>query len=554
MMSRRQALIETALVFAVFFLQGAWPVPDVNEPQYLGKAIHFWNPNWAGSDFFFNTADSHWVFYWTTGWLSLWLSPRAVAWTLRTVTWGLLAWAWRRLSVAVIPRPWFCLLTAPLFLFLLQHFAMAGEWVVGGAEAKGFAYVLVLLGLEAVVRNQWRRTWLWLGGASALHVLVGGWSAVAAGATWLMQRLAVRTRRASPPAKHRPSSAFRSMAPAIVAGLLLAAPGLVPALVLDGRADRAEARQAHEIYVFERLPHHLDPFRFPADKVIPFLLLSTVWLLLAIRVSRKRAALASPGEAASGIPPGTPWVVFPATFVHATLAIALAGLGLRFLGVYQSGLAAGLLRFYWFRLSDVAVPLGVTLVGVGYVAETLTTSHLRRWCLAAMVLLAAAHEADCLVLRLFSAPPFDERLPNVAAWRSCLAWVAPRHERPIFPRQPRADRLRDFASWKDACTWVADSGQIPSSALFLTPRMSQTFKWYTGRGEVNLHATGDEPPDGDKPPPRWHDSLVELGAEGLRRLGAKYGAQFVITEATEPRLPLPIVYDEKGTYVIYRLQ
>ena len=26
------------LVFAVFFVQGAWPAPDVNEPNYLGKA------------------------------------------------------------------------------------------------------------------------------------------------------------------------------------------------------------------------------------------------------------------------------------------------------------------------------------------------------------------------------------------------------------------------------------------------------------------------------------------------------------------------------------
>ncbi|NLF07322.1 MAG: hypothetical protein GX594_05005, partial [Pirellulaceae bacterium] len=40
---RRQALIELALIVAVFAIHGGWPVPDNNEPYYLGKAIHYWN-------------------------------------------------------------------------------------------------------------------------------------------------------------------------------------------------------------------------------------------------------------------------------------------------------------------------------------------------------------------------------------------------------------------------------------------------------------------------------------------------------------------------------
>src|SRR3990172_12023409 len=153
---------EILLVFAVFFLHGAWPVPDVNEPYYLGKAIHFWNPDWAAGDFFLNTADSHQVFSMAFGWLSLGLGPRALAWTLRLLTWGLLAWSWRRLSFAVAPRRWIAVVTAALFVLLQSRCAMAGEWVVGGAEAKGFAYVFVLLGLEALVRDRWGRAWLML--------------------------------------------------------------------------------------------------------------------------------------------------------------------------------------------------------------------------------------------------------------------------------------------------------------------------------------------------------------------------------------------------------
>ncbi len=202
---------EVGLVFLVFFIQGAVPVPEVNEPYYLGKAIHFWNPHWAANDFFLNTADCHKVFYFTFGWLALWLAPPALAWTGRLLTWALLAWAWRRLSFAVVPRAWWAVPTAVLLMVLTKGFPfcpidpataegwravllvvltkgfpMAGEWLIGGVEAKGFAYVLVFLGLEAILRNRWRGPWLLLGGASAFHVLVGGWSALAAGVVWLL--------------------------------------------------------------------------------------------------------------------------------------------------------------------------------------------------------------------------------------------------------------------------------------------------------------------------------------------------------------------------------
>ena len=101
---KNAALIEIALIFVVFFIQGAWPVPDVNEPYYLGKAIHFWNPEWLGGDFFMGSADAHQVFDLSFGWLSLLLPQVALAWTGRIITWLLLAWAWRRLSFTVVRR------------------------------------------------------------------------------------------------------------------------------------------------------------------------------------------------------------------------------------------------------------------------------------------------------------------------------------------------------------------------------------------------------------------------------------------------------------------
>src|SRR5512136_1211677 len=94
----KSSLVEIALIFAVIAIQGAWPVPDVNEPYYLGKAIHYWSGDWGAGDFFVESADTHAVFYFTFGWLSLWLSPAGLAWCGRLLTWALLAWSWQRLS------------------------------------------------------------------------------------------------------------------------------------------------------------------------------------------------------------------------------------------------------------------------------------------------------------------------------------------------------------------------------------------------------------------------------------------------------------------------
>ncbi len=325
----RRALAEIALIFAIFCVQGAWPVPDVNEPYYLGKAIHYWNPGWLHGDFFMESADTHKVFYFTFGWLSLYLSPLHLVLTGRILTWLLMAWAWRRLSVAVTPRPWFSVLAAALFVCLMDRCNMAGEWVIGGVEAKGFAYALVFVGLESLLRNRWNRALGLLGAASAFHVLVGGWSVVAAALAWC--RLG----------KQRP--ALRSLWPGIVAGSLLALPGLVPVLQLDWGVDRETARQAHVIYVFDRLPHHLTLAGIHTDFILRFVLLGLLWLAL------KRLW---PGNEASQR---------LRAFVAGAIVIALIGAAVQPLIYLDRGLAADLLRYYWFRLADAALPLGVAL-------------------------------------------------------------------------------------------------------------------------------------------------------------------------------------------------
>ncbi len=560
---RWQLLAEIALVFAVFFVQGAWPAPDVNEPNYLGKAIHFWNQDWAPHDFFLGTTDTHWVFYFTFGWLSRWLGPTALAWTGRVLTWGLLAWAWRRLSFAVAPRAWLSPVTAAWMAAMIQHGNLAGEWVIGGVEAKGFAFLWMFLGLEAMVLGRWNRAWLLFGAASAFHVLVGGWAAVAAGMTWLLLTMegepepfvrepealasGCESRPACTPAAAAPP--LRSMWPGLLGGLALSLPGLIPPLLLNLGIDANKVRAANEIYVYDRLSHHLNPWKFPLQQLVPFLTLCLLWLVL--------------GCVATGRPPARRL----RGFVVASLAVVLVGMALSLVGFWDRATAAGLLRFYWFRLADVAVPIGLALLGASWiVARRQVRPVLGRCLLAGAVVLAGLHVVDCAVLRLFSLPPHAERFWDLDAWASAGRWIAHPGKTPLPVRQPRADRLPDYAAWREACDWASE--HLPADATFLTPRMSQTFKWYAHRGEAGTWKELPQDAQGivewwDRmkefydtgsaiPAERWCESLDQMGPKRLRDVAATEHIDYVLTTVSQPLLPLPVVYKNQ-TYVIYQM-
>ena len=512
---RGRVVVEILLIFAVFSLHGAWPVPDVNEPHYLSKAKHYWDSSWCANDFFVNTADAHQVFYWTFGWLTRYLSLDQVAWLGRLLTWGLLAWAWRRLSWAVLPRAWLAVLAAELFVMLNENAHMAGEWVIGGVEAKGFAYVLVFLGLEAVVRGRWNRAWLYLGGASCFHVIVGGWSTLAAGVAWL--------------AAGRDRPPIRAMLPGLLGGFLLAQPALWFALKLTHGVDSETVVQANSIYVWQRLSHHLSADRFKEGFPSRHLILWGIWLLLVTVVpadARQRRFR---------------W------FVSAAMLFTLIGYGLVWIANWMPDTAAALLRLYWFRMSDVFIPLGVALVGLRFIDELVPSRPRARRLWLAGLIAVAGYDLWMQV----------SHLPLSSA-NSNLAVVV-----------PRADKNLVYDDWIQTCRWIEQ--HTAADDRFFTPRMSCTLRWYADRAEIvnwkdlpqdsagivewwnrmlDIHTLAKENP------PKWLESLSLLGPAKLNELAKKYHAQYAIVQLAPeiPRLAgTPKFESPNHFYAVYRL-
>jgi len=521
-------LAEVAAVFALFFLYGFSPPPDVNEAHYLAKAKDFWQPEWiAPRDLFLDSADAHLVFYWTFGWVTQYATLPHTAWIGRVLTWLLLAVSWQRLSFAVVPRRMMSLLTAGLLVALIHWGHLAGEWLIGGVEAKGFAFVLVFLGLEALVRGRWHAAFLLCGAATAFHVLVGGWSIIAAGFAWLLS------------GEDRPS--LVRLMPAVLGAVILSLAGVIPALRLTLGLDPETVTRANEIYVFFRLPHHLVPHTFPWYRVLMHVLLvaGTGFLFWKVRNDERAARLRR--------------------FVVGSLVIAVMG-GMIDIATYISGdreLAARLLRYYWFRLSDVMVPLGAALAWGLLIAR-----YWPRMKDVAGTLIAAA-----VVLILVTIGTTWQRMEVAPYARADLQVdVAPYYE-------AAAGEYGQIDQWHEITKSIRQ--RTPADAVFMTPPLQYTFKWNAHRAEVvNFKDIPQNAAGIVKWRRRFLDlytyageelpvivSLVHLSDAEIRRLARKYNATHMVIDLWRSPVhwgwsPDPfdfelLLYNER--YAVYRV-
>lgn len=457
---RLPAAAEVAAILLLFAASGAWPLPDVNETVYLTKALHHVDPSYGRGDWFLETPDAHSIFYAVMGPILAACGLESGAWVGRWLGWLALAIGFRHAVVPLLSTAVGRLLAAALFALALRHTTAAGEWVIGGCEAKVFSWALVLAALGEIGRARFAAAVFLMGGATALHPIVGGWGLVACGLVWWRGRraggmssvadtLRILTPTRSPGAARGSvtvnenagvtSAALRGGL--VLGGVALAAWGVLPALSLSAGVDAAGRALANRIYVVERLHHHLLPWTFPEAMIARH--------LLAILV----------GTIMHRVVPATPARARVAAFREAALSISLVGCLIALAEPLAPDLAIGLLRYYWFRLADVVVPF------------TLAAS-------AAAVLMD-----DGVCARILPGRPAFVRGLVVAALVLDLGlqsrhWPLPGRSGP----QCRADTKVDAAAWADVCGWVKD--HVPPGSRFLTPRGAASFTWRTGLPEV----------------------------------------------------------------------
>ncbi len=510
-------VLEVLGVWGVLAVHGSWPAPEVNETHYLVLAKHYWQPDWLAGDFFLETGQTHVFFYLAVGWLASLFPLPAAAWTGRCLAWLLLAIGWSRFSRAVVPCPGVAVLSAAAWLGLMEQFHMAGEWVVGGVEAKTFAYAFVFLALREILDCRWNAGGILLGVAILWHALVGGWAAIAAAFLWLLAG-------AGRPALWR-------LWPGLIFGGLLAVIGIWPSLQLSAGADSATASEAYQIYVHRRLPHHLDFLGIKPEFRWRFLGLSIAWLAVATLTNL------IPGPSADA----NRRIGWLQTTVTASLLLVAVGLTLTFLPFDDPGRRSGLLRFYWFRLADTLVPAGISL-GVCYLGWTSFSAWRNRFFRVGMVLVAVA---------------------GVIGYLSFAAWDR------VQQQVPRSYKLGEgqgrYQQWQEVCLWIRRN--LPKDAVVITPRAAQDFRWHAQRSDVvnwkdiPQDAAGTvqwwkrlEDVHGDRVEGGFVKRLSRLSPQRLTELGRRYGGGYLLTRSGPP-LPFEVLFhqDDDRAFTLYRL-
>lgn len=437
-------------VFAAFaaasFVQS--PVPGVNEPHYLAKAKHYWNPEFGQGDFFLESSDAHLVFFQTVGLFTRWLALEQTAFIGRLLALALLAGGWTRLISRLVPGTWTPLFAAAVFLAMAAVGNFSGEWIIGGVEAKIFSYGFVFWGLAFLLddsRNgrpcQANVTLAAACGGLAVsfHPVVGLWSIIAAAfAGIVMWRSgAPRLETAEWFSAERLLVRF-----AVPAGLLIlcAVPGLVPALQLLEDKSPSTDFAANYIQVFFRLKHHLDPMEFNPASYAAYTVLGVLSL-----VGLQRSTQGWSGRLFR-------WFCVGATGI--ALAGLLIGAGPRppeEMPFFEFRMK--LLKFYPFRLFDVMVPVAVSVVCAGGLQTWLDRRHTRRgW-----------------------------TSPSLLVGTLCGGLLAFGLIYPGNDRNPSRMTDRQLSDWIAACRWI--DANAPQDSLFLTPMESWAFKWYAQRPE-----------------------------------------------------------------------
>lgn len=514
----RRFWFEAGLVFLVLLVVGGDRAPMVNEAHYLCRLKHYWDASYcAGGDLFLESPDAHFTVVWLFGWVTRLLSLDATAWVGRVLCWGLLAIGWQRLVCRVTAVPLMAPLAAGMLAYGIAVSQFAGEWLIGGFEAKSLAYGFVLLALADAIDGRWNRAWLGLGVASAFHALVGGWSVIALAAAWPISQ---------------PRSSFGKMLPGLLGGGLIALAGVVPALLLNTEATAEQVRTADNLYVYFRLPHHLALLSKGQEWVLTYGLPHFVAVGVLAWLTFARATAARPG------------LRLIARFAWAAEAISLIGL---IISAIEPVWAASILKYYLHRLADIATPLAVAVLAVEWLGEGIVARR-RVAALAAVGLVA------------------------LTGWH--LSQVTMKRINKPFP--PGCRGMHDPAAWMEMCQWVRENTEPDTK--FLTPQRAQTFKWHARRAEVVTRK--DIPQDArsmiewhrrivdifqigewQNGTPRWTPSIASLGAVRLREIAETYDADYALDQAPKRdaanpirrRASLPVLH-RVGPYTLYDLR
>jgi hypothetical protein len=466
---------DVLVTMAIMSIYGGSVCPDVNESHYMTKAKNFWDPSFCPNDLFLNSADAHWFFFVTFGLATKFTSLPIATWIGRLVCWFALSYGWCRFATLLAPIRLVGCSSVLLLLASIHWGQLAGEWVVGGCEAKCMAYAFSFLGLTAAARRDWPWTLVHFGIACAFHILTGGWIALALVLAVITRAIAKRFFPKWFGSDSNDTFVKRSQGyklACVLVGAMFFAVGLVPALALNFGVDTATTEMGAMIYVFARLPHHLRVYGFSNERweshaLLIFITMATAWIAwFILRYGKEIRTSEQPDSLAPD---------YQLILMTCGVGVVFALIGTVIdvsLSSWAVNWSANWLRYYWFRWNDVAWPVALCTLVLASTYRLSRMSYQQSWRLAAQLF--------CWTILLVPGGMLCTQ-----RWYEFQSRdnIPPADDRSlIFANTTQAVRQRTYDDWRNACQWIRT--ETPADSLWLTPRNQQTFKWNAQRAEV----------------------------------------------------------------------
>lgn len=491
-----------------------------NEVDVLPLAKQYADPTWIPGDWYLNQPPGYRLLFET-------LFGRLI------VTWGFLATSMigRLLCYGLVASGLVLIgrrlgLSLPLLLLAVVLFLstnrnqglVAFEWLLGGLEAKSVAYGFVLLAIALMLMGMYRLMALMLGLATSFHVLIGGWAFLAT-LGWLVLRWKTRLK------------GIGQIGVLLGIYLLASAFAIKPVLEQLFTTLPPSSVTPSYIYVFVRLPHHLNPLSWSSDWWIkPAIYLLVLVMSIKLLQRQQHSDRLSKQHTAQ-------IELFEFTLICLVpfiLGVAVAPLD------YEGRL----LQYYPFRLGDVMLPLNTCLIFACALQQTFTgrtRQVLLLFCIVLLTVLCSIQSVSFhkqfLGLRQF--PHVDPE------FKALCNWVRTQTLTDATVISPPVDFV-DF-------TWLAERPTIANFKL-LPQTKAGILEWYDRLSDLSGNFSPWSATTRTKNSKREIKQALIAGYNHLTTtqvdaLMTKYRATYFMTRI-EHQLDLPSAY-HNSRYVLY---
>ena len=528
-----QVLLLTVFLSLKFLLVNN--MGNVNELDVLPLARQYVDPAWISQDWYLNQPPGYRLLFQaifgklavTWGFLATSLIGRFVCYYL--VASGLVLIG-RRLGLNFV----FLLLSIILFIYVdpgvdpyKDQGVVVHEWIVGGLEAKAIAYGLVLLAIGWMLEGRYGLLALTLGLATSFHVLVGGWTFLA-----VLSWLALNRKKGFRDVRYLVSFLFLYLITSA-----FAIPAVLQHLGFPNPTGTIDVSyiEASYIYVFLRLPHHLNPLSW-----VPGWWLSPLIYLLVLGISvtffrYRRNSTQSPEiyDARLGL----------ARF--ALLTLIPFALGLLIAPFDTQG---KLLQYYPFRLGDVILPLSACLLLFCALNQLFNPKVRRIAILIGLVILGSVYcvEATSCQKQLVKIQQFPSQTQDLtSAWQDMCLWIRQHTPQESLVISPPVE----FANF----SWLSERATIAKYKL-LPQNEAGVMSWYNRLNDLSGETNPWQLEPGEQPGKNTFkkaltEGYVHLGTDQVKRLMHQYQANYFVTRLGH-QLDLPVAY-QNVEHILY---